>query len=362
MLDFLKNQPMNIVLVEDFFVSADVMEEAVKESSINVGKISRVYWGAKEKDEWTKRQLNLEKNGPEAEPYAEGLDELLPDCDVLVVHFNPVSRELISKAPNLKVILTSRGGLEHIDLAAASERNIPVINVIRNAGPVAEFTIGLMLAITRNITFSHHDMIEGRWNKSFPNAGFTATLSNLKVGLVGTGNIGIEVATRLKAFGTKMIAWDPYADAERLKRNGLDHLEFRDNMEDIFREADIVSLHLRLVPETEGIIDKKFFSLMKPTSYFINSARGGLVNYEDLLACLKNRSIAGAALDVFNSEPLPADSGFAGLDNVALTPHIAGTTEDAIPKSPFLLMKEVDKIIAKGMTERIANYRDITVK
>ena len=109
------------------------------------------------------------------------------------------------------------------------------------------------------------------------------------------------------------------------------------------------------------MIDKKYFSLMKPTAYFINSARGGLVNQHDLIDALKNRRIAGAALDVFEHEPVPANAGFAGLDNVLLTPHIAGTTEDAIPKSPYMLMKEVDKIIEHEATERIVNINDIVL-
>lgn len=361
MLSFLTEKSLNVVIVEDFFVARQELEGALRASKVNVGKISSVYWGPTDKDTWTEHQLNLELNGPAAEPYPPELEELLPECEVLLIHFAPVSKELLDKAPNLKAVFTSRGGLEHVDVAACSAKNIPVINVIRNAVPVAEFAIGLMLGITRNIGYSHHDMIQGIWNKTFPNDGFTATLSNLTVGLVGTGNIGIEVAKRLKAFDVSMMAWDPYADQERLKKNGLNHLTFVNNIEDIFRKADIVSLHIRLVPETEQMIDKKYFSLMKPTAYFINSARGGLVNQHDLIDALKNRRIAGAALDVFEHEPVPANAGFAGLDNVLLTPHIAGTTEDAIPKSPYMLMKEVDKIIEHEATERIVNINDIVL-
>ena len=359
MFNYLSEKPMKVVAVEDFYISADTLRTSLERSKINIDRVNCVYWGANDKDGWAEQQLAIEKGGPEAFPYPPELDDLIEDCDVLLVHFCPVPKALIEKAKNLKIVLTSRGGLEHIDVAALSQRNIPVVNVIRNAIPVAEFTIGLMLAITRNIGFSHHDMIRGIWNKNFPNDGFTSTLSNLKIGLVGTGNIGIEVAKRLKAFDAEMIAWDPYADKERLAKNGLGDLEFKDKIEDVFSEADIVSLHMRLVPETEKLIDRKYFSLMKPTSYFINSARGGLVNQEDLLEALKTKSIAGAALDVFGEEPLPGDSGFAGLDNIVMTPHIAGTTEDAIPLSPFMLMKEVDKIIESDLTERIANFKDL---
>ncbi len=355
MLDFLRDEPQNVVVVGDAFVASETLEEAVKASQLRVNKLSRAFWGTSDPEEFAARQLHLERGGPEAEPWAGGLEELMEDCTVLGVHFNPVPRALLDKAPKLRAILTSRGGLEHIDLQAASERNIPVVNVIRNAVPVAEFTLGLMLDLTRNISASHRRLIEGGWVKEFPNSGFTSTLSNLTVGLAGLGNVGIEVALRLKAMGVSMIAYDGCLDRERLERNGLGDIRIVPGLEDIFRQADIVSLHLRLAPETEHTIDKRYFSLMKPTAYFVNTARGGLVNQGDLLEALRSRAIAGAALDVFDAEPLSPDAGFVGLDNVVITPHIAGATVDAIPKSPFLLMREVDKIIALGLSDRIVN-------
>jgi len=359
MLDFLRDEPQNIVVVGDAFVAPETMEEAVRASRIQVGKLSRAFWGTSDPEEFAARQLHLEREGPEAEAWADNLEDLMPGCTVLCTHFNPVPRALMDRAPNLRAILTCRGGLEHIDLQAASERNIPVVNVIRNAVPVAEFTLGLILALTRNIAASHRCLMEGAWVKEFPNSGFTSTLSNLTVGLAGLGNVGIEVALRLKAMGVPMIAYDGYLDRERLERNGLGDIRIVPALEDIFRQADIVSLHLRLTPETERIIDKRCFSLMKPTAYFINSARGGLVNQEDLLEALRAHKIAGAALDVFDAEPLSPDAGFRALDNVVITPHIAGATVDAIPKAPFLLMREVDKIISLGLSERIVNRAQI---
>lgn len=361
MFDFLKERQMNIVLVEDYFVSGKEMVAAVKKSCINTGEVNCVYWGVKNEDEWASEQQKLESCGPESIPYPEELEQYLPECEVLMVHFCPVSEKLLEKAPKLRLIMTSRGGLEHIDVAAASRRNIPVVNIIRNAIPVAEFTIGMMLALTRNIGYSHRDMMRGVWNKNFPNAGFISTLSCLKIGLVGMGNIGIEVTRRLKAFDPEIIAWDPYADRERLARNGLSDIKFVESKEEVFREADIVSVHLRLVPDTEKIIGKEQFAIMKPTAYFINAARGGLIDQEALITALRDRTIAGAALDVFDEEPLTVASGFTGLDNVLITPHIAGMTEDAIPKSPHMLMKEVDRIINNGATERIVNYENITI-
>lgn len=359
MLDELTIAPQNIVVVGDAFVSTDTMEDAVRASKINIGKISKAYWGTPDKSSFAERQLNIERNGSEAENWAEGLEELLDDCTVLVTHFNPVPRALFDKAPLLKALFTCRGGLEHINLDAASDRNIPVVNVIRNSIPVAEFALGLILSITRNISASHHLLIEGKWEKTYPNSEYISTLGNVTVGLIGIGNVGIELAVRLKALGVSMIAYDEYCSKERLERSGLSDIQMVSSMEELFTKADVVSLHLRLTPETTGMINKHYLCLMKPSAYFINTARGGLVNQADLLEALKNHRIAGAALDVFSQEPLPDQSGFSSLDNVVVTPHIAGATVDAIPMSPFLLMREVDKIIDNGLTERIVNYSKI---
>ena len=362
MLDVLKEKALNVVVVGDFYVSNDTMEEALKQSPLNINKITKLYWGVDNNDDWAEHQLNIEKNGSEAEPYPDSLDDCIEDCDLLMVHFCPVPKKLIDKAKNLKAIITCRGGLEHINVKAATEKNIAVVNVIRNAVPVAEFAIGLMLSLTRNIIIANNDIKNNKWTKNFDNKEFLSTLSNLKIGLVGMGNIGIEIATRLKAFGCNIIAYDPYLDKNRIKANDLENnVEFKDNIEDIFREADIVSLHMRLVDANKGIVNKKLFSLMKKTAYFVNTARGGLVNQSDLIEALKNKQIAGAALDVFQDEPIEKDCELIKLNNVVLTSHIAGQTVDAIPKSPFLLMKELDKILKKGVTDRIANFKDLNM-
>ena len=361
MLNFLTSEPLNVVVIEDVFVKASVMEEAVRNSKVCVNKVASVFWGADTKNGTQELLLKVEKNGPDAVPYPPALDDLLEDCDVLLTHIAPVPAAVIEKAPRLKAVLTSRGGLEHIDVAACSKRNIPVVNVIRNAIPVAEMTVAFMIGITRCLGFAHTELMSGRWTRDFPNNGFSMTLSNMKVGLIGLGNIGIEVAKRLKGFECEIYAWDPFADPERLKRNGLGDMKLLETKEEVIRICDVISLHMRLVPATEGIFDRKCFEMMKPTSYFINTARGGLMDYDALIDALKERKIAGAALDVFDSEPLVDGSPLRELDNVFLTPHIGGQTEDAIPLSPRLLMREVDKILETGVTERIANFRDIVL-
>jgi D-3-phosphoglycerate dehydrogenase len=336
------------------------MERAMAGSSLGVTKIEKLFWGTQDKDLFTKRQINIERNGPDAESYAEGLDEAIEDAEILMVHFCPVPGKLIEKAKRLKIILTSRGGLENIDLKSASEHNIPVVNVIRNAEPVADFALGMILDITRNITSSCRRLFEkGEWAKTFLNSPYVTTLNSLTIGFVGLGNVGIALATRLHALGVSIIGFDDYVSRERLEKNGLGTIEMVGTMNEVFERADVITLHLRLTDENVGCIDKSCFGRMKESAYFLNTARGGLVNEEDLIDALESRSIAGAALDVFKMEPLPADSRLLKLDNVLLTSHIAGTTVDAIPMSPFMLISAVEKIVQNGLTERIVNYSDI---
>ncbi|MFR1150581.1 MAG: NAD(P)-dependent oxidoreductase [Butyricicoccus sp.] len=133
-------------------------------------------------------------------------------------------------------------------------------------------------------------------------------------------------------------------------------------LETLFEQGDIVSLHLRLTPDTEHMIGMQYFSRMKKTAYFINTARGGLVDQLALVEALQQGCMAGAALDVYDSEPLAVDDPLLQMDNVLLTPHIAGTTVDAIPRAPFLLMREVDRFLADGVTDRVVNHVSITLE
>nr|WP_319489872.1 2-hydroxyacid dehydrogenase [uncultured Caproiciproducens sp.] len=353
--------PQKIVVIGDVFVSPDTMEEALRGSKIVCGEITKLYWGNADKQDFTARQLKVERNGPDAVACADGLAQAIEDAEIVLTHFNPIPRHMIEKAKNLKLILTCRGGMEHIDVAAASERNIPVINVIRNAEPVADFALGLMLALTRNIALSYQRMKQGEWMKTFYNSEFLMTLGSHTVGLAGLGNVGIALARRLKALGVPMIAYDAYTSKERLSKAGLSDIRMTSSLEELFEQADIVSLHLRLTPETEKIIDRRYFSLMKKTAYFINTARGGLINQTDLVSALQSGAIAGAALDVYDSEPLAADNPLLSMEQVVLTPHIAGTTVDAIPKAPFMLLQEVDRWLTQDVTDRIVNLKDIQI-
>jgi len=305
-------------------------------------------------EELQKRFLNIELNGPEAEEPPEELLREVVDADILMVHVCPVSRRVIEAGKKLRMIGACRGGLENIDVKAATEQKIPVFHVVRNAEPVADFTLGLMLSETRNIARSHHAATDGVWLKKFSNSNYTTTLSEQMVGLIGLGHIGKLVAQRLLALGVEVMGWDPFLSEESLA--ALDkRIAVKTDIEEVFQEADIVSLHIRLSEQTENLVDSRLLSLMKQSAYLINTSRAGILEEAAFIDTMKNRSIAGAALDVFWEEPLPKHHELLKLDNITITSHIAGDTVDAIPKSPKLLIRVINEYIQTGRSDFLVN-------
>ena len=345
---------MKIVVIGDTLVSSDYMEEQVKKLLPDRDKeIVKFDWEITTKEEFQEVILALEKNGPEArELPSEILNELI-DADMLIVHFAPVSRKTLDIAKKLKLIGTCRGGVEHIDVKAATDKNIPVIHVIRNAEPVAEFTLGLIYSECRNITRSHVSIINGEWRKSFPNSQFVTTLSELKVGLLGLGYIGKIVAKKLLSLGISVIAHDPYITEGHLVKEGMNIKLV--SLTELFENADILSLHIRLTEETRNFVNLELLSLMKKSSYLINTARAGILDEKAIVQVLEERKIAGAAIDVFWEEPIPAGHPILKLDNVTLTTHIAGDTVDAIPRAPKLLVNEMNEFFDNGKLDMIIN-------
>ncbi|GEN88517.1 2-hydroxyacid dehydrogenase [Oceanobacillus sojae] len=347
-----------IIVVGDALVSSETLEDAAYQLDLDEPvEVKRFEWYSNlQKEQFQEKILQIETGGSEAVDIPEGILEEIPTADYLLVHIAPISEEMIQAAEKLKFIGTCRGGLEHIHLEACDRKQIPVIHVIRNAEPVADFTLGLMLAETRNIARSHHYIKQGKWVKAFANDPYKKTLSQHTVGLLGLGYIGKLVLKRLNGLGVNVIAYDPYVDAEKLKREDLRAKLV--GLEDLFRQSDILSIHARLTDETENLVNKSYLQLMKPSSYIINSARAGLVNREDLLNVLKEGAIAGAALDVAWTEPLEENDDFLSLENVTMTSHIAGDTVDAIPRSPYLLRDVLNDYLKKGMSDMLVNLKE----
>lgn len=337
-----------VVVVGDPFVRSDVLEKAARQLEIPAPiEVERFEWYPESSKEEFRHVIKIiEHDGPNGFSLPEGLMEAMGNAEYLLVHIAPVSKEMIKAGSKLIVIGTCRGGLEHIDTDELMRHDIQLVHTIRNAEPVADFTVGLFYTVTRNIAISYEQVKQGNWPQGFVNDPYKTVLSNLKVGLIGLGHIGKLVVKKLNALGVEVIAYDPFLDETELRAEG--YKVVLKELEEVFREADIVSLHLRVVPETINIVNKDLLSLMKPGSYLINTARPDILHKEDFIETLKTKRIIGAAIDVCWEEPLPAGDPLLELDNLVITSHIAGDTVDAISNSPFLLKNELNELLTKG--------------
>jgi D-3-phosphoglycerate dehydrogenase / 2-oxoglutarate reductase len=290
-----------------------------------------------------------------AEPGMEGLkeyqgtaDEIVgyaSDAEIVVTQLAPFSASVLERLPRLRLIAVSRGGPVNIDMAAARQRRIRVVNAPgRNASAVAEFTIGAILAETRLIARGHENLRRGEWRGDLYRADLTGReLSEMTVGVIGYGHVGTKVVRLLKPFGCRLLVCDPYVQlsAEDV-REGVAQVA----MPRLLGESDVVTLHARVTSETQGFIGAQQFAAMKPGAYFINTARGPLVDYDALTLALKSRRLRGAALDTFAIEPAPADLELLRLDNATLTPHIAGASVKTVKYAAEAAAEEVRRYLA----------------
>ncbi len=253
------------------------------------------------------------------------LRSVIAGADYAVSGQIAVPGAVLRAATRLKLLHKWGVGVDNLDLDAARELGITVARTTgSNAVPVAEFTLGLMISALRNLAHSHAELSGGRWtggNYARP----AMMLSGKTVGIVGFGAIGKTVARLLSGFGCTILyhkpkPLDPAEDAAL----GVRHA----SLSELLAEADVVSLHCPLTPGTAGLIDRAVLSAMKPTAVLVNVARGGVVVEADLVWALRNRVIHGAAMDVFETEPLPPDSALLGLEGLTVTPHVAAIAAD----------------------------------
>lgn len=239
------------------------------------------------------------------------------DASAVIIGTQKFDAKIMDSMPNLKVIARNGVGYDSVDIDAATERGIQVVNTpTALSGSVAETAVTELLTISKNIYQDSKALNEGNWNYRKTHLG--RDVYGKTVGILGFGRIGQEVAQKLSGFGVNIIAVDPFAkETENVKLVERDYL---------FKNADYIMVHLPAIPATEHSIGKAEFDMMKVDAYLINMARGSILVEEDLVNALKNHDIAGAALDVFEEEPLPITNPLVGLENVLLTPHIASNT------------------------------------
>ena len=272
--------------------------------------------------------------------YVDGADRaaLLPalqDADaVLIRSATQVDAEALSHAPRLKVIARAGIGLDNVDVPAATARGVMVVNAPQsNVVSAAEQAVALLLACARNIAPANAALKEGKWQRSRWTG---VEVADKTVGVVGLGRIGVLFAQRMSAFGTRLIAYDPYISTARAAQIGVKLV----SLEELLRESDFISIHLPKTPETVGLIGKEQLALCKPTVRIINAARGGLVDEQALADALAGGTVAGAGIDVFAAEPC-TDSPLFGFDNVVVSPHLGASTVEAQDKAGIAVARSV---------------------
>lgn len=255
------------------------------------------------------------------------LDSLI-DADAYILRIGKIDRKAIERCEELKVITRPGVGYDSVDVQAATERGIPVVLCpAANARAVAEHTVALLLACAKNIVESVNETKAG--NFGIRNRYAAVDIVDKMLIVLGFGNIGRQVAKLCAALDMKVGVFDPFVKRETAEEMGYVYFE---NMLDALAAADFVSLHMPSMPSTRGMIAAEQFKAMKPTAFFLNAARGDVVNEPALIAALKNGEIAGAGLDVLVEEPFPADHPFMTMPNVVLTPHMAAQSQETVSK------------------------------
>jgi D-3-phosphoglycerate dehydrogenase len=261
-------------------------------------------------------------------------------AEILINHLAPINGDILDRLPALKLIAVSRGGPVNIDVAACKARKVKLVNTPgRNSSAVAEFTIAAILAETRLIRAGHESLRQGIWRGDLYRFDkIDAELSEMIVGLIGYGHIGTKVVRLLKPFGCRILVCDPYVPLSAEDRaDGVEQVD----LDALLTQSNVVSLHARVTEETKGFLAAPQFARMKKGAYFINTARGPMVNYDDLYQALKSRHVRGAMLETFWLEPPPPDSPLLKLDNVTLTPHIAGASTTTVRIAARMIAEEI---------------------
>jgi len=291
----------------------------------------------------------IEMHGCKEYDPPEYIYKAVRDADIIVTQFCPLTKKLIDRCGNLKIIGVLRGGVDNVDVKHATEKTVLVYNTPgRNSDSVADFTIGMMICECRNIARGHLGLKEGQWLREYPNSGSIPDLPGKTVGIIGLGEIGKKIARRLIGFDVKLLGYDPFV---KNPPHGLEMVE----LDRLFAQSDIITIHVRLDKSTDGLINSDLIKRMKSSAYLINTSRSRLVDEDALYEALRNRRIAGAALDVFSIEPTGKDYPLVALDNVTVTPHMAGASNDSYSNSPYLLANEMITIWDGKISHFIVN-------
>ena len=277
------------------------------------------------------------------------LAEAIGGYDAIVIRSaTKLTADLIERAERLKVIGRAGVGVDNVDVEAATRRGIVVANAPESTVvSAAEHTIGLLVALARNVPQAHAALKQGRWERSRWGG---VELAGKTLGVLGFGRIGQQVARRAVGLGMRVVAFDPFVGAERYRELGVEPLE---SVDEVLAAADFLTLHAPLVPETRGMIGREALAKMRDGVRIVNAARGELVDEEALLEALRSGKVAGAALDVFSAEPYSGP--LLELDNVVVTPHLAASTEEAQDRAGVIVAEQVAAALEGSLVTNAIN-------
>jgi D-3-phosphoglycerate dehydrogenase len=277
------------------------------------------------------------------------LAETIGEYDAIVVRSaTKVTSDLIERADRLKVIGRAGVGVDNVDVGAATRRGIVVANAPESTVvSAAEHTIGLLVALTRNIPQAHAALKQGRWERKTYGG---VELADKTLGVLGFGRIGQQVARRAAGLGMRVVSYDPFVAPERFRELGVERVESPD---DVYRTADFLTLHLPLTDETRASVGTEAFGKMRDGVRLVNAARGELIDETALLAALRSGKVGGAALDVFTEEPYSGP--LLELDNVVVTPHLAASTEEAQDRAGVIIAEQVAAALEGGLVSNAVN-------
>jgi len=295
----------------------------------------------------------LPKRLPEAE-----LIPLVADAVALVVRSETkVTAKIIAAAPKLRVVGRAGVGVDNVDIEAATQHGTVVMNTPGgNTVTTAELSFAMLLSLARKVPQAHATMVAGKWDRKLFQG---VELAGKTLGVLGMGRIGTEVAKRAIAFGMRVIAYDPYLTEERAKAIGA---EFAASLDDVYLNSDFITVHMPVTKETKEMLNAAAFAKMKPGVKIVNCARGEIISETDLIAALESGKVAGAALDVFAVEPLPADHPYRKQPNLILTPHLGASTEEAQEKCGIEVAEVIAGYLLTGEVRNAVNLPYLDAK
>jgi len=287
--------------------------------------------------------------------------ELLPvvaDATALVVRSETkVTRKVIEAAKKLRVVGRAGVGVDNVDVQAATQQGVVVMNTPGgNTVTTAELSFAMMMSLARKVPQAHATMVAGKWDRKLFQG---SELAGKTLGVLGMGRIGTEVAKRALVFGMRVVAYDPYLTEDRVKAIGA---EFADSVDDLYRAADFITIHMPVTPETKHMVNAAAFAKMKPGVRLVNCARGEIIVEADLVAALESGKVAGAALDVYSVEPLPADHPFRKQPNLILTPHLGASTGEAQEKCGIEVAEVITAYLLTGEVRNAVNLPYLDAK